>query len=246
MGAAGFWDDQATAAKVSAEHARVGRRLEQFRSLESDIGDLEELEELAADDESIAAEVEEQRGSIEARLAALEEARLFAGDYDGGDAVVTVNAGAGGTDSQDWAEMLLRMLMRWAEGRDMSRRAEGGERGRGGRSQVGDLHRRRGERLRPLLGREGRPPPGADLAVRLRRAPPHRLRRRRGGAAGRGRGRGRDRARRPPDRHLPRVRRRRPARQQDRLGGADHPPADRGSSSSARTSARRRRTRRPR
>jgi peptide chain release factor 2 len=120
MGAEGFWDDQATAAKVSAEHARVGRRLEQFRSLESDIGDLEELEELAADDDSIAAEVEEQRGSIEARLGALEEARLFAGDYDGGDAVVTVNAGAGGTDSQDWAEMLLRMLMRWAEGRDMA------------------------------------------------------------------------------------------------------------------------------
>jgi peptide chain release factor 2 len=120
MGSEGFWDDQATAAKVSAEHARVGRRLEQFRSLESDIGDLEELEEMAAGDESIAAEVEEQRGSIEARLAALEEARLFAGEYDGGDAVVTVNAGAGGTDSQDWAEMLLRMLMRWAESREMS------------------------------------------------------------------------------------------------------------------------------
>jgi peptide chain release factor 2 len=120
MGAGGFWDDQATAAQVSAEHARVQRKLQQFRSLESDIGDLEELEELAAEDESIAAEVEEQRASIDARLAALEEARLFAGDYDGGDAVVTVNAGAGGTDSQDWAEMLLRMLMRWAESRAMA------------------------------------------------------------------------------------------------------------------------------
>jgi peptide chain release factor 2 len=119
MGAEGFWDDQGTAARVSAEHARVGRRLEEFRTLESDIGDLEELEELADDDASIAAEVAEQRSSIEARLAALEEARLFAGDYDAGDAVVTVNAGAGGTDSQDWAEMLLRMLMRWAESREM-------------------------------------------------------------------------------------------------------------------------------
>jgi peptide chain release factor 2 len=119
MGAEGFWDDQATAAKVSAEHARVGRRLEEFRTLESDIGDLEELEQMADDDASIAAEVAEQRASIESRLAALEEARLFAGDYDAGDAVVTVNAGAGGTDSQDWAEMLLRMLMRWAESRGM-------------------------------------------------------------------------------------------------------------------------------
>jgi len=119
MGAEGFWDDQATAAKVSAEHASVQRRLEQFRSLESDIGDLEELEEMASEDDSIATEVEEQRTAIESRLAALEEARLFAGDYDAGDAVVTVNAGAGGTDSQDWAEMLLRMLMRWAEARGM-------------------------------------------------------------------------------------------------------------------------------
>jgi len=120
MGAEGFWDDQATAAKVSAEHARVQRRLDEFRTLESDIGDLEELEEMASDDDSIATEVDEQRAAIEARLAALEEARLFAGDYDAGDAAVTVNAGAGGTDSQDWAEMLLRMLMRWAEGRGMS------------------------------------------------------------------------------------------------------------------------------
>jgi peptide chain release factor 2 len=120
MGAEGFWDDQATAAKVSAEHARVQRRLDEFNALESDIGDLEEMEEMASEDDSIAAEVEEQRASIDSRLASLEEARLFAGDYDAGDAVVTVNAGAGGTDSQDWAEMLLRMLMRWAETRGMS------------------------------------------------------------------------------------------------------------------------------
>ena len=74
---------------------------------------------MAAEDDSIAAELDEQRAGIEARLAELEEARLFSGEYDAGDAVVTVNAGAGGTDSQDWAEMLLRMLMRWAERRGM-------------------------------------------------------------------------------------------------------------------------------
>jgi peptide chain release factor 2 len=119
MQAPGFWDDQERAAKTSAQHAAVGRRLEGFRSLERDVGDLDTLEEMAAEDESIAAELEEQLASIEERLAELEEARLFAGDYDSGDAVVTVNAGAGGTDSQDWAEMLLRMLMRWAERRGM-------------------------------------------------------------------------------------------------------------------------------
>ena len=63
------------------------------------------------------AELDEQIASVEERLAALEEQRLFSGPYDGGDALVTVNAGAGGTDAQDWAEMVLRMLMRWAERR---------------------------------------------------------------------------------------------------------------------------------
>jgi peptide chain release factor 2 len=119
MQAPGFWDDQERAASVSAEHASVARRLETFRSLETDIDDLETLEELAEEDDSIAVELEGQRSSIESRLAELEEARLFAGEYDSGDALVTVNAGAGGTDSQDWAEMLLRMEMRWAERRGM-------------------------------------------------------------------------------------------------------------------------------
>ena len=117
MGASGFWDDQDRAAKVSSEHARLRKRLDTYDSLESDVDDLETLEEMAAEDESIQAELDEQRASIEDRLAELEEQRLFSGTYDAGDAVVVVNAGAGGTDSQDWAEMLLRMLMRWAEKR---------------------------------------------------------------------------------------------------------------------------------
>jgi peptide chain release factor 2 len=119
MQAPGFWDDQETAARTSAEHASVFRRVQTFRELEREVDDLEALEEMAAEDDSIAAELQEQRAGIEARLAELEEARLFSGEYDAGDAVVTVNAGAGGTDSQDWAEMLLRMLMRWAERRGM-------------------------------------------------------------------------------------------------------------------------------
>jgi peptide chain release factor 2 len=119
MQAPGFWDDQERAASVSGEHSRVQRRLDNWRSLEGDLDDLEALEEMAEEDESIADELEEQRRSVEDRLAELEEARLFSGEYDSGDAVVTVNAGAGGTDSQDWAEMLLRMQMRWAERRGM-------------------------------------------------------------------------------------------------------------------------------
>ncbi len=117
MGAPGFWDDQEHAAKVSAEHARATRRLTGFRALESDALDLEPLAELAEDDPEIATELEEQIRSVQERLDALEEARLFSGKYDAGDALVTVNAGAGGTDAQDWAEMVLRMEMRWAEKR---------------------------------------------------------------------------------------------------------------------------------
>src|SRR5215218_6768796 len=119
MQSPGFWDDQERAAGVSSEHASLSRRLDSYRSLERDVDDLEALEEMAAEDDSIATELEDQRTQIEGRLAELEEARLFSGRYDEGDAVVTVNAGAGGTDSQDWAEMLLRMLMRWAERRGM-------------------------------------------------------------------------------------------------------------------------------
>src|SRR3954454_17567119 len=113
----GFWDDQERAAKVSAEHSRTQRRLESYTQLESELDDLEALEEMAAEDDSIADEVEEQRAIVQDKLDELEEQRLFSGRYDTGDAVVFVHAGTGGTDSQDWAEMLLRMEMRWAERR---------------------------------------------------------------------------------------------------------------------------------
>jgi peptide chain release factor 2 len=117
MGEAGFWDDPDAAAKTNAEYARVSRKLETFRTLEADTTDLDGLMELAEEDPDLADELEETLQSVEQRLAALEEERLFTGDYDAGDALVTVNAGAGGTDAQDWAEMVLRMMMRWAERR---------------------------------------------------------------------------------------------------------------------------------
>jgi peptide chain release factor 2 len=117
MGTPGFWEDQEQAARVSAEHARASRKLSGFRELERDVEDLQPLAEMAEEDPEIAVELEEQVRSVQARLDALEEERLFAGRYDAGDAFVTINAGAGGTDAQDWAEMVLRMEMRWAEKR---------------------------------------------------------------------------------------------------------------------------------
>jgi peptide chain release factor 2 len=117
MGAPGFWDDADGAAKVGAEHSRAARRLEEFTALQSDVEDLDGLIEMAAEDSSLQGEIDEQFASAEQRLAVLEEQRLFSGRYDAGDALVSVNAGAGGTDAQDWAEMVLRMEMRWAERR---------------------------------------------------------------------------------------------------------------------------------
>src|ERR671910_258083 len=86
-------------------------------ALRGRVAELEGLVELAAEDPSMAEDVEEAIASAERRLEALEEERLFSGRYDGGDALVAVNAGAGGTDAQDWAELVLRMEMRWAESR---------------------------------------------------------------------------------------------------------------------------------
>jgi len=117
MGAGGFWDDSERAASVSAEHARASKRLEMFTTLQADVDDLDGLAEMAAEDGSLQGEVDEQIGLVEQRLAELEEQRLFSGRYDTGDALVSVNAGAGGTDAQDWGEIVLRMLMRWAERR---------------------------------------------------------------------------------------------------------------------------------
>jgi peptide chain release factor 2 len=113
----GFWDDQARAASVSADHSRATRKLESFRKLESELDDLGALTALSEEDESIAAELDEQLAAVTEELARLEEERLFQGRYDAGGAVVTVHSGAGGTDSQDWAEILLRMYLRWAQRR---------------------------------------------------------------------------------------------------------------------------------
>jgi peptide chain release factor 2 len=116
MNAPGFWDDQATAAKVSAEHARVSRRLDGYRRLTQDYEDARELAEM--DGGEMQEEIAAVLVPLRAELDRLQEAALFNGEYDTGDAVVTLQSGTGGTDAQDWAEMMLRMYERWAANRD--------------------------------------------------------------------------------------------------------------------------------
>jgi peptide chain release factor 2 len=114
LGSPGFWDDQQNAARVSAEHARLTKRLERYERLTSDY---EDARELYAMDGDMAEEIAASIAPLRSELERLQEDALFTGEYDGGDAVVTIHAGTGGTDAQDWAEILLRMYLRWAADR---------------------------------------------------------------------------------------------------------------------------------
>lgn len=99
--------------------SRIKGSLEKLESWKRRISDLEVLVEVALeeDDESIAAEAENESRAISKDLDQFELVRLLSGEYDDSSAIVTINAGAGGTDAQDWAEMMLRMYLRWAERR---------------------------------------------------------------------------------------------------------------------------------
>jgi peptide chain release factor 2 len=110
----GFWDDQQRAAAVSAEHARLSKRLERYERLTREYDDAKELAEL---DPELADDVRDSLAPLRRELERLQEDALFSGEYDAGDAVVTIQADAGGTDAQDWAELLLRMYLRWADDR---------------------------------------------------------------------------------------------------------------------------------
>jgi peptide chain release factor 2 len=111
MGEPGFWDDQARAAQISTEHARFQRRLERYDRLRREVEDAAELYEL---DQSLEGDLAAQLEPVARELRRLEEDALFNGEYDAGDAVLSIHAGAGGTDAQDWAELVLRMYLRWA------------------------------------------------------------------------------------------------------------------------------------
>jgi peptide chain release factor 2 len=114
MGRPGFWDDQQRAAKISTEHSRLTKRLDRYARLRREYDDARELLEM---DGELGAEIGESLAPLRRELERLQEEALFNGEYDAGDAVVTIVGGTGGTDAQDWAEMVLRMYLRWAADR---------------------------------------------------------------------------------------------------------------------------------
>jgi peptide chain release factor 2 len=114
MSEPGFWNDQEQGQRISTEHSRVSRRLELYERLRGEYEDATGLLELEPE---MADEIEASVAPLRRELDRLQEAALFDGEYDAGDAVVTLQSGTGGTDAQDWTEMMLRMYERWAADR---------------------------------------------------------------------------------------------------------------------------------
>jgi peptide chain release factor 2 len=117
MSAPDFWQDNQRAQTVTKQEAKLQALLNPWIKLQHEADDLREL--AAAGDESLAAELDQQLGAVEDEFENLKRDLLFSGKYDDHDAIIRLSAGAGGTDAQDWAQMLLRMYTRWAERSDM-------------------------------------------------------------------------------------------------------------------------------
>lgn len=116
-GEPGLWDDRDAAQELMQKIATVQAQIGKFESLKSKFDDLRILAELAdeEDDEHAIAECMEQIEALDAAISRIELANLLSGPYDAANAIMAIHPGAGGTESQDWAEMLMRMYSRWAE-----------------------------------------------------------------------------------------------------------------------------------
>jgi peptide chain release factor 2 len=110
-----FWNDPERAKETSATFSRVENRVKLLEELRTRLSDASEVVELAEGDAELLREVEAEVAWISKTLDEQEIARLFSGEYDSGDSILTINSGAGGVEAQDWAEMLSRMYRRWAE-----------------------------------------------------------------------------------------------------------------------------------
>lgn len=114
-----FWDEPAAAQKVMARLSRLSEDVTTYDRIAQRVSDAQVLWDLARseDDEATGREAESELETLEDEMSSLEVVALLSGDFDDHPAILEVHAGEGGTDSQDWAEMLLRMYLRWAERR---------------------------------------------------------------------------------------------------------------------------------
>jgi peptide chain release factor 2 len=119
MAAPGFWDKPDDAQRIVSRLKSAKRSVDEFTSRESGLAGVAELLDLAEveGDTAMLGELEQELGRLEQQVAELETKSLLSGEHDRMGALVIIHPGAGGTESQDWAEMLMRMYQRWAERR---------------------------------------------------------------------------------------------------------------------------------
>ncbi len=117
MGEPTFWDDPDAAQKTTQELNDVKSGVEKYKSIVGKFEDMQVLWEMGMEDkdESVCADVENEIAEIQSAMESLELELLLSGKYDANNAILTLHAGAGGTEAQDWTQMLLRMYGRWAE-----------------------------------------------------------------------------------------------------------------------------------
>ncbi len=115
MAEPGFWDRPESAQRTVATLKQAKRTVEDWNGPDSELKHLEELVELGEGDPDLLAEVNTEVDRLAERISALETRSLLSGEYDALGALVSIHPGAGGTESQDWAQMLFRMYLRWAE-----------------------------------------------------------------------------------------------------------------------------------
>jgi peptide chain release factor 2 len=116
-----FWGDQAAAQKVLQRRKRLESDRELLKRLRGQEDDAKVLIDWLAAGEDVAGDLPPALDALEATVASAEFQKMLGGEHDRADAILTINSGAGGTDSQDWAEMLLRMYLRWCDRRGMKR-----------------------------------------------------------------------------------------------------------------------------
>ena len=115
IGSPDFWNDQEAGQRVMQERKRLETAIAHERQVSAIVSDIDTLFELGREGEDVSAEVEKELGKLRELVDRLENAMLLSGEHDRSGAIMTIHPGAGGTESQDWAEMLLRMYLRWAE-----------------------------------------------------------------------------------------------------------------------------------
>ncbi len=115
ISAPGFWDDQESAQKVVQQRSRIEKALARQQAFEAGVSDAEVLFEFAAEDEDSAVELEALISRLDKEVAEAEIESLLSGETDPNNAICSLQAGAGGTDAQDFCQMLLRMYLRWCE-----------------------------------------------------------------------------------------------------------------------------------